>query len=82
MTDDCSTDPRLHEHALPGPAKLFEFLLGDGTTLSVAVDPTTGARHMSVLPAGQDTPCAQFDLDQMEAAALAVALGRREPLDG
>jgi hypothetical protein len=82
MADDRTTDPHLHEQALPGPARLFELHLGDGTTLSIAVDPATGARHMSVLPAGQDTPCAQFDLDEMEAAALAVALGRKEALDG
>lgn len=77
MTDDHPNNAQLHEHAFPGPSKLFELQLGDGTTLSVAVDPTTGGRCMSVLPSDRDTPCAQFDLNESEAAALANALGWR-----
>lgn len=82
MADDHRNEARLHEHALPGPSKLFELRLGDGTTLAVAVDPTTGGHHMSVMPPDRDTPCAQFDLDESEAAALANALARRASLDG
>lgn len=72
------SDVNIREHPLPGPGRLYELLLPEGTSISVAIDPRTGARSLSTLAHGEDEPALQVELDAPHAAALAALLSGLE----
>lgn len=72
-------DTDVDEHALPGPARLFEMLLSDGKVVSVAFNSSTGSRRLSALAPGEDTPRLRLELDTLQATTLAALLSRRNP---
>lgn len=67
-------DERVREHALPGPARLFEIRLTDGSLVAVAIDAASNRRRLCVLAPDDDTPTLRLDLDAAQAAAIAAFL--------
>lgn len=76
MTDHGVPHPevQVREHPLPGRARLFSLTLGDGTTLTIALDPDEQQRQLSVTPADRDEPVATIRMRDVEATTLAALL--------
>lgn len=76
MTDHLDRRPKVHvrEHPMPGNAQLFDLTLADGSRLTVATNPRSSTRELSITILGHDEPAAVVTLRDAEATTLAALL--------
>lgn len=73
------SDPRfdlvnVREHPVPGPARLFEIALADGSSLRISTDVDGDASELGIIPAGADEAAAVVRLTGAEASTVSSLL--------